>query len=89
MVFTSILLKQDIAMAALRLMVLVALPIFSWKFLKYNQYEYFNEEFKAKYGTLFLNLEPMTRSFYMFTTFFCLRRILVAMATIFFENLIC
>ena len=31
----------------------------------------------------------MTRSFYMHTTFFCLRRIVVAFATVYFSKLVC
>jgi hypothetical protein len=74
--------------SSLKLILLIGLPIFSWKFLKYNQYEYFHDGFQEKYGTLFQNLEPMTRSFYMHTTFFCLRRLIVALATIFFRQLV-
>ena len=68
-------------MPIIKSLILIILPFFSWFYLKKNQDAAEIDEFKVRFGTLFQNLNPTKESFYKFTSYFCARRFLVALAT--------
>ena len=66
----------------LDLIVVIGLPIFSYTILKKNSGKLEDEEFKAKFGSLYGNLNPEKSSAISFTTIFCLHRIVIATSSV-------
>jgi hypothetical protein len=66
--------------------ILVALPLFSWVYLR-RKFECLSKvDFKARFGTLYQNVSPFKKSVYMYSTFFFLRRLAVAFSTTVWAN---
>lgn len=66
-----------------KLVILVFLPIFSYWYLKRNQRVASEQRFKVRFETLYLNTSTERPGVYLHSTVFCLKRLLVATATVF------
>lgn len=73
---------------SIKLSTALFIPVFSWYYLKKNLERANNKEFSQKFGALYLGLNPMSSIMYMISTFFCIRRFLLALVTLFTENLL-
>ena len=69
---------------------LYLLPLFSYVHIKTNYTKNLLEtkEFDEKYGSLYTNLYPLKSTVYKFTSICCLKRILYALATVYFGHLV-
>jgi hypothetical protein len=59
----------------------IAFPIGCWILLRRNLYFLEDGDFIVKYETIYQNLYPCKSSVYWFMPIFCLKRLLIAMAT--------
>lgn len=67
--------------------ILVFLPFFSYMFLKKNyNFLFENKEFEIKFGSLYSSLDTKKRALYTYTTTFCIRRLLVAIGTVYLRG---
>jgi hypothetical protein len=71
-----------VLMAILQLTILTLLPIFSAVFLRRNNERLGEEDFNRSYGTLYQGIKVHSPSCHFFTTFFCIRRLLIAVITV-------
>ena len=72
----------------MKLLVLVGLPVFSFKHLKknFNRIVGYQDEFELAFGTLYQGADPCRTSSYQMNTIFCVRRLFVALFTIFYRG---
>lgn len=76
----------NVSIACIKLFLLVSLPIFSYLYLKKNNDRLDDEAFENSYGTLYQNLDRDRSSVYKMTSLFCIRRICIAISTIFLNK---
>ena len=67
----------------LKLLLLIALPIFSFFLLRNNFSKLEDPDFRIKYQTLYLDLKTNQPSAYLHTTFFAVRRFFIIYLTVF------
>lgn len=77
---------QPFITSMLQLVFSMSLPIFSYIFLTKNFELMSNPEFQAKFGTLYQNLNLDQREACVYTSLFCLKRILFAVSTCYLPN---
>ena len=73
----------QLAQHSLKLILLLSLPVFSFIYLKKNIDKMGEDQFSVSFGTLYTNIELGRDTAYKTTALFCLRRLLVAIGTIF------
>ena len=74
---------SNFAMVFMKLLILFGLPVFSYCFLKWNRVKIYTvREFDTAYGTLYQNLKN-SESIHLVVTIFCMRRMFIAISTIF------
>ena len=74
---------SNFAMVFIKLSILFGLPVFSYCFLKWNRAKIYTiREFDTAYGTLYQNLKN-SESIHLVVTIFCMRRMFIAISTIF------
>lgn len=69
-----------------KLLILIVLPVFSYFFLKKNRAKFNDEKFELSYGTLYQNLNPKKDSTLIYISIFCLRRVVIALCTVFIND---
>ena len=62
---------------------LLYLPLFSYFYLKNHILSLENADFIEKWGSLYTNLYPLKSSVYQITTFFCMKRLIYAITTVY------
>lgn len=73
----------EISQAALKCSIFLALPTFSFYFLRKKANQLDSEEMKISYLTLYNNLRTKKPSTHLHTSFFCARRIIIGAFTVF------
>lgn len=74
--------EVNILLTFVSLIGLIYFPIFCGKFLQKNFNQLVRPKFKAKYGSLYQNVDYYKRNALWFTSLFCVRRFLVALVLI-------
>lgn len=69
-----------------KLTILIILPFLSYYILKKNKEKINTEEFDKKFGTLYLNMNTSKPTVLTFTSFFCVKRLLIALGTVYLND---
>lgn len=69
-------------------MLICFLPVFSFKYLKDHREELNDPQFITAFGTLYTNLITDKTSAYIMPCIFCVKRLLIALATVFMQDFI-